>query len=91
MKTLLLYSEEGCPWCTNMKEQLKENKIKFIVRDIGRYEKEWESVSKEAKTEFIPTMCIVNHKEKTKTYLAPDTNFDDIEEGIEKVKKIMLS
>ena len=62
MKTLLLYSEDGCPWCTKMKGLLDENNIKFLVRDIDRYDKEWEKVSEEAKTEYIPTACIVDHE-----------------------------
>ena len=76
MKTLLLYSEDGCPWCTKMKGLLDENNIKFLVRDIDRYDKEWEKVSEEAKTEYIPTACIVDHQEKTKTYLTPDVDFE---------------
>ena len=89
MKTVFIYSEEGCPWCTKMKDQLKENKIRFFSRDIERYSKEWDKVSEEAKTEYIPTVCIVDHTEKTKTYLVPDTDFDEIEEAIEKVKILM--
>jgi len=90
MKTLLLYSQNGCPWCTKMKELLGENNIKFIVRDIERYDKEWERVSEEANTLYIPTACIVNHEDKTRTYLTPDTDFDEIEEGVEKIKKLLL-
>ena len=89
MKTLLIYSEDGCPWCTKMKGLLDENNIKFLVRDIDRYDKEWEKVSEEAKTEYIPTACIVDHQEKTKTYLTPDVDFDEIEEGVEKIKILM--
>ena len=51
MKTLLIYSENGCPWCTQMKEQLTKLGIQHIVRDIDRYEKEWERISEEAQTE----------------------------------------
>jgi len=89
MKTLLIYSEDGCPWCTKMKTQLKEEKIQYIVRDIERYDKEWEKVSEEAQTEYIPTVCIVDHVAKTKTYLSPDTDFEEIEEAVEKVKILM--
>ena len=34
---------------------LEESGIKFLVRDTERYDKEWEKVSKEAKTDYIPT------------------------------------
>jgi len=89
MKTLLIYSEEGCPWCTKMKTMLEKNGIKFLVRDIDRYDKEWEKVSEEAKTDYIPTACIVDHQEKSKTYLTPDVDFEEIEEGVEKIKTLM--
>jgi len=89
MKTLLIYSEEGCPWCSKIKEDLKKSGIKYLVRDIDRYSKEWERISEEINTEYIPTLCIVDHTNKTKTYLAPDTDFDEIEEAVEKVKILM--
>jgi glutaredoxin len=89
MKTLFIYSEEGCPWCSKIKEELTKSGIRYLVRDIERYEKEWKRISEEAKTEYIPTVCIVDHTEKTKTYLVPDTDFEEIDEAIEKVKILM--
>lgn len=89
MKTLFIYSEEGCPWCSSIKEELKKSGIKYLVRDIDRYDKEWERISKEINTEYIPTLCIVDHKQKTKTYLVPDIDFDDIGEAVEKAKILM--
>jgi len=33
---VIVYSSEHCPWCDRVKEFLKENKIKFEVKDVGK-------------------------------------------------------
>ena len=30
MNTVLVYSEDGCPWCTDIKQQLAKNNILFL-------------------------------------------------------------
>ena len=39
-KKLVVYSMKGCIHCESFKQKLKENKIKFINRDIEKYEEE---------------------------------------------------
>ena len=39
MKQVILYTMKGCPWCYEMKKQLKENKINFNNRDIEKHSK----------------------------------------------------
>ncbi len=35
MTKVIVYSTESCPWCTKVKEFLKENKVKFIDKNVG--------------------------------------------------------
>jgi len=37
MTTVVVYTMKGCPFCTEFKDMLKENKIRFIDRDIDKY------------------------------------------------------
>ena len=89
MKSILLYSEDGCPWCTDLKNQLTENNIKFLVRDVQKYAKEWELVVTLTENEYVPSLCIIDHTSKEKTYVVPDRDFEDINEAIDKVKNIL--
>ncbi|OGI15989.1 hypothetical protein A3K63_00210 [Candidatus Micrarchaeota archaeon RBG_16_49_10] len=34
-----VYSTEWCPWCTKVKEWLKENKVKFEEKNVGEDQK----------------------------------------------------
>ena len=42
-----------------------------------------------SKLTIYPITCIVDHQEKSKTYLTPDVDFEEIEEGVEKIKTLM--
>ena len=90
MNTVLVYSEDGCPWCTDIKQQLAKNNILFLERDVQKYKKEWELITTITENEYVPALCLLNHDTKEKTYLVPDRDFDDINEAISKVKEILL-
>lgn len=32
---VIVYTTETCPWCTKVKDFLKENKVKFTEKDVG--------------------------------------------------------
>jgi|TARA_Y100001973_G_C5137164_1_gene300951 glutaredoxin len=89
MKTILLYSEEGCPWCDEIKKRLHEKNIRFLVRDVQKYAKEWELVTTLTENEYVPALCMLDHDTKKKTYLVPDKDFEDINEAIEKLQNIL--
>ena len=41
-KLLILYTMEGCPFCTMMKEKLIESNINFYDRDIDEHKDEYD-------------------------------------------------
>jgi glutaredoxin len=90
MKTILVYSEDGCPWCTDIKKQLADNNILFLERDVQKYKKEWELITTLTENEYVPALCVLDHTTRNKTYLVPDKDFDDINEAVSKVKEILL-
>jgi len=89
-KILLVYTMKGCPHCRDAKKQLYENGIKYVERDIHTYEEEYEQFVKKTDNEFIPAFRIIDGPTKQSTYLAPDRDFDSIEEGVKKIKEILL-
>lgn len=89
MKTVLLYSLDGCPWCDELKDLLNSHSIEYVVRDIEKHDEEWENIKKETKNEFVPAVCILHHDKKMKEYILPDIHFEDVEECTEKVLKVL--
>jgi len=95
MKTVILYTMKGCPHCSEMKDILKENKISFVERDIDEYKEEYDLFVEATDNEFIPSFMlleldIINEEiqdaPKRIKLLAPDRDFQELEEALELVK-----
>lgn len=81
---------KGCPHCDNMKNMLREEKIKFTERDINKYEKEYDLFVEATGNEYIPAFMLMTIDENKKPIniklLAPDDDFQDLSEAVEKVR-----
>lgn len=92
MKQVILYSMKGCPWCDEMKKQLKENKIKFHNRDIEKHAKEYDMFVELTGNDYVPAFMIVEMKDEEAVgaeMLVPEKDFDEIHEAIEKVQNLI--
>ena len=81
---------DGCPYCVQMKDQLKESNIDFIERDIFEYNDEYEMFVEVTQNDFVPAFMIIENPDKKneKSYLfAPDRDFEDIEDGVSIIKE----
>lgn len=81
---------EGCPYCVQMKDQLKESDIDFVERDIDEHEDEYEMFVEITENEFVPAFMIVESPDtdEHKSYLyAPDRDYNEIEEGVAIIKE----
>ncbi len=75
-----VFSMKGCPHCDNLKKQLKENNIDFIVLDVDKHEKLYEQFSKKVDSEFLPAIMV------GKTAFLPDRSFNTINEAVDIIK-----
>lgn len=92
MKQVVLYSMKGCPFCDQMKDLLKESKISYIERDIDDHEREYDNFVQATGNEFIPAFMLIEHEgEEVKDVklMAPDRDYQDIHEALEKVKQFL--
>lgn len=93
MKKIVLYTMKGCPHCSDMKNMLKESKIKFSERDIHKYEKEYDLFVEATGNEYIPAFMLLTLNEEKKpvdvTLMAPDDDFDDLKEALYKIKEYL--
>lgn len=93
MKKVILYTMEGCPHCADMKNMLREARIKFSERDIHKYEKEYDLFVEATGNEYIPAFMLMTIDENKKptdvTLMAPDDDFQELKEAVEKVRRYL--
>ncbi len=82
----------GCPFCDMMKNQLNENNVDFIERDIDNHSDEYELFVEATGSDFVPAFMIIEDAfgEPKSTAYIPDKDYMTIEEGVEIIKKIVL-
>jgi glutaredoxin len=94
MKVTVVYTMKGCPFCTMIKEELEKENIPFIERDIDDFEEEYDEFTKLTENEYVPALMLLTLDEKDNAsniqLLAPERDFQDIFEGVNKVKKYVL-
>lgn len=95
MKVAVVYTMEGCPFCQQIKEELKKNKLPFVERDIHEHQDEYDEFVKVTENEYVPAMMLLTLDEEENAsnvkLLAPDRDYEDIFEGVEMVKKYFLN
>ena len=83
----------GCPHCQEMKDMLDNNGIEHEVKDIDEYSDEYnEFIKLVDNNEFVPAfLCIEINDNKVVRHLAmaPDRDYQDLEEALVKVKEFI--
>jgi glutaredoxin len=81
---IIVYTMEGCPFCTDFKELLVKEGIEFFDRDIDVYEDEYETFCEITKNNMIPALLIIEgNDDDYKSYLyAPERNYDELTEAV---------
>lgn len=92
MATVVVYTMKGCPFCTEFKDMLKENKIKFIDRDIDKYSEEYDLFVEATENDYIPALMILEDRGgKTTPHLyAPERDYNELTEALDLVKKHLI-
>jgi glutaredoxin len=94
MKVVVLYTMEGCPYCSIMKEELNKKNINFLERDIDDHEEEFNEFISETGVDYVPSMILLTLDEKEEPtnvkLLAPEKDYNDINEGVKLVENYLL-
>jgi len=88
-KLLILYTMDGCPFCTMMKDKLNESNIIFHERDIDVHRDEYDLFVEITENDYVPAFMIIEsdeQKQPISSLYAPDRDFNDLDEGIEIIK-----
>ena len=84
---------DGCPHCQDMKSMLDSENIEYDVKDVEEYKDEYDEFIKLVDdNEFVPAFLCVDIKDnKVNRHLAiaPDRDFDDLEQALTLVKEFL--
>jgi glutaredoxin len=86
---VIVYTMEGCPFCTEFKEMLTKEGIEFFDRDIHKYEKEYDIFSEVTDNDMIPALLIIegDGKDHQSFLYAPDRNYMELTEAVDIIKQ----
>jgi glutaredoxin len=85
MKNIIIYSQEGCPYCQEIKDLLTQAGIGYESKDIDENPSDWEKVKKHTQNDYVPAVFIADKETKKGKILAPDRDFDDMSECFQKI------
>ena len=80
MKKIIIYTNETCPYCKQVKEELTKNNIEFENRNTKEYIKEWNNVASFTGIPTVPTLFFDNE------YNVPGRDFIDLPNLLDKIK-----
>ena len=86
MDNLVVFTMEGCPFCVEMKDKIKELGIEFVEADIEENEMEYEIFKKLVGNDYVPAFMIIMGEDDAKVF-APERDYNEIDEGIDIIKK----
>jgi len=94
MKLAVVYTINGCPFCSMMKEELEKNNLPFIERDIHEHEEEYNEFVELTENEYVPAFMLITLDEQENAHnvklMAPDRDYNEINEGVEIIRKYVL-
>ena len=77
-----------------MKEELEKNQLPYIERDIHEHEEEYEEFVVLTENEYVPSFMLITLDEEENAHdvrlLAPERDYNEINEGVEIIKKYVL-
>ena len=88
-KHLVLFTMEGCPFCVDMKSKLDDAKIEFVDLDINENSDEYDMFKKIVDNDYVPAFMIIDTEGSPTKFMAPDRDFEDIDDAVDKIKSIL--
>ena len=82
---VIVYTMQGCPFCTDFKDMLTKEGIEFFDRDIEVYKEEYDVFSEITENDMIPALLVIEGDGKNhKSFLyAPDRNYNELTEAVD--------
>lgn len=91
-KLIVLYTMEGCPYCTEMKELLTKENISYISRDVDEYSDEYDMFMEAIDgNDFLPAFMVIEQTDKdyNVSFFAPERDYEMVSEAVEIIKNLV--
>jgi len=85
MDKITIYTNETCPYCKQIKEELTKNKIEFEDILTSSDTEEWQSIVNFTGMPTVPTICLNGE------YLVPGRDFGNADNLIKQIKNYTSS
>jgi glutaredoxin len=85
MKKVVIYSQNGCSYCEELKNLLEQQGISYTISDIDNNKQDWGIISENTQNEYVPQVLIVDPLDESMRILAPDRDFDDPSECLQHI------
>ena len=86
---VILFTMEGCPYCHELKDMFKESNMEFTDLDINEYVEEYHMFTKIVDNDLVAAFMIVDEKGGPSKFMAPDRDYEDLNEALHKIKSII--
>ena len=80
LREVIIYTRNGCEYCKELKDILKEEGIKFIEKEVSKYRNEFNVVSNTVGMGIFPTMLV------NENYIIPNRDYQNLHQGVEILK-----
>ena len=77
---IVIYSNDTCKYCEQVKKVLKEKNVEFIEKSIKKYNKEWGGIMNAIHIGVTPTILFKN------CYFVPGRDFQNPQQLIDQIK-----
>lgn len=88
-KHLVIFTMEGCPYCHDFKDMITKENIEFTDLDINEHSDEYDMFTKIVENDLVPAFMILDDQGGPTTFMAPDRDYEELDEAIEKIKQIL--
>tara|TARA_R110000765_G_C18578444_1_gene566065 strand:+ start:207 stop:482 length:276 start_codon:yes stop_codon:yes gene_type:complete len=85
MKKVVVYSQDNCVFCQELKEMLGQSMVNYIEKDIELHKEDWDIVSESTGVSYVPTVLLVDSETESGRLLAPDRDFDEVSECLQHI------
>jgi|TARA_R110000744_G_scaffold16329_1_gene45019 glutaredoxin len=85
MKKVVIYSQNGCSHCEELKNLLEQQGIPHTITDIDNKKEDWKIISESTENEYVPQVLIVDPSNGKANILAPDRDFDEVSECLQHI------
>ena len=86
---VIVYTMQGCPFCTEFKELLTKEGVEFFDRDIEEYKDEYDLFVEITNNDMIPSLLIIEgDTDNHESFLyAPERNYNELTEALDIIQE----